>query len=102
MFLLQLLLPQRDSDGRPFARSDFDRVRGELMGRFGGVTAYLQSPAAGLWRDGGGEVSSDDIVIFEIMAEELDRSWWTSYKHELEARFRQEELVVRALSMERL
>lgn len=102
MYLLQLLLPLRDNQGRPFPRAELDRVRGELTGRFGGVTAFLQSPAAGLWKDGEGEVARDEVVIFEVMADELDRGWWAAYRRELEGRFRQEELVVRALGMERL
>lgn len=102
MHLVQLLLPQKDNEGKPFPRADFDRVRSELTGRFGGVTAFLQSPASGLWKDDGGDVASDEMLIFEVMVEALDRSWWTSYRRELEARFRQDEVVARALAMERL
>lgn len=102
MHLVQLLLPLRDDEGRPFGRAPFDRVRAELTGRFGGVTAYLQSPAEGAWREPGGGVDRDDVVILEVMAEALDRAWWSGYRAELERRFRQDEVVVRATAMERL
>ena len=59
MYLVQLLLPLRDNDGVPFPRADFERVRAELTERHGGVTAYLRSPASGVWRDEGGEVARD-------------------------------------------
>lgn len=102
MHLVQVLLPLRDNDGRPFGREPFDAVRAELTERFGGVTAYLQSPAEGAWRDPGGGVDRDDVVILEVMAEALDRAWWGEYRRRLERRFRQDEVVVRALAMDRL
>jgi 2-hydroxychromene-2-carboxylate isomerase len=96
MNLVQLLVPIHDPEGRPFPRAELDRVRAELTERFGGVTAYLRAPAAGLWKDGG-EVEKDDVVIVEVMARHLDREWWRLYREELERRFRQEELVVRCI-----
>ena len=40
----------------------------ELASEFGGVTAYIQAPADGLWK-AGTEESHDEIVIFETMVE---------------------------------
>lgn len=102
MHLVQILLPVYDNEGRAFGREAFARVREELTERFGGVTAHLRSPAEGAWRDPGGGVDRDDVVILEVMADELDRGWWAEYKAELEERFRQDEVVVRATEMERL
>jgi hypothetical protein len=36
------------------------------------------------------------------MVDSLDRVWWAAYRHELTARFRQAELIVRATLMESL
>ena len=106
MFLIELVLPLRDNQGSAFSRSHFDRVRDELVERFGGVTAFLRSPAEGVWKDNPGASASDavrdEIVIFEVMAEQLDRSWWRNYRETLTARFAQDELVVRASAIERL
>jgi hypothetical protein len=102
MHLVQILLPVYDNAGRAFGRDAFARVREELTDRFGGVTAHLRSPAEGAWRDPGGEVDRDDVVFLEVMAEALDRAWWAEYRAGLEARFRQDEVVVRAMEMERL
>jgi hypothetical protein len=101
MYLVQFLLPLRDNEQRPFARADFDRVRAELIDRFGGVTAFLQAPASGAWKEEG-ETTHDEVVLFEVMAETLDRAWWKGYRAELERRFRQEAIVVRALGAEHL
>lgn len=99
MVLVQLLLPVNDNAGRPFGREPFDRVRGELTDRFGGVTAYLQSPASGLWR-AENETVQDRLVLFEVLAPEFDRTWWRHYRAELEERFRQDEVLIRALGVE--
>ena len=101
MYLIQFLLPLRDNEQRPFPRADFERVRSELTERFGGVTAFLQSPASGAWKDEG-ETTHDEVVLFEVMADALDRAWWKGYRSELERRFRQETIVVRALGVEQL
>ena len=102
MHLVQLLLPLRDNDGVPFPRADFERVRVELTERYGGVTAYLRSPASGVWRDEGGEEARDEVVMVEVMVGKLQRQSWAEYRRVLEGRFRQAELVVRALRIDRL
>ena len=101
MYLVEMLLPLYDNEGRAFGAGEFDRVRDELAARFGGVTTFRRSPGEGVWREGGGE-SRDRVVIFEVMAEALERPWWAAYRRELEARFRQEKLVVRATAFEEL
>lgn len=102
MHLVQLLLPLYDNAGRAFEKSVFDRVRDELTEKFGGVTAYRRSPAEGLWKEDGGEVNRDDVVIYEVVTDELDREWWARYAAELASRFRQEEMMIRAILVERL
>ena len=102
MFLVQLLLPLYDNSGQRIASAHFARVMGELTDRYGGVTAYLRSPAEGSWVQGGGTVDKDEVVMFEVMVDHLDRDWWSRYRVTLEQRFAQEELVVRATATERL
>ena len=101
-FLVQLLVPTRDNAGNPFTSSDFQQLRQELTDRFGGVTAYTRTPAEGTWEDPSGRRKRDDVVVVEVMAEDLDRPWWRHYAGELAIRFRQEELVVRAIAFESL
>ena len=101
MHIVQFLLPLRDNEQRPFARADFEKVRSELTEHFGGVTAFLQSPASGAWKEEG-ETVRDEMLLFEVMVEPLDRAWWSGYRAELERRFRQERILVRALGTELL
>ena len=102
MFLVEFLLPVFDNEGTHFPKEEFERVRRELTDRFGGVTAFVQAPAVGLWTDRQGEVRRDDLVGFEVMADSLDRVWWRQYREQLCQRFRQQEIVMRASSFERL
>lgn len=102
MHLVQILLPLYDPEGERFAQELYARVKDELTERFGGLTAYARAPAEGLWEQRPGKTQRDDIVVYEVMAEELDSPWWTQYRQELEQRFRQRELVVRAHAIFRL
>jgi hypothetical protein len=83
MYLIHILLPLKNNQGRPHGRELFRAVAGKLTERFGGLTAH--APAEGLWMEDSSGTSRDEIVIYEVMAEELE-----------EARFRQEQVVVRA------
>ena len=61
----------------------------------GTSAARTRAPAKGFWKDEG-KLHKDDIVVFEVMVEHLDRQWWDGYRRALEARFRQEEILIRA------
>lgn len=101
MHLVQLLLPLYDNTGQPFPSSVYGALRSELTERFGGLTAYSRAPAEGVWDDNG-ERRRDDIVVYEVMVEELERGWWAGLRQRLERAFAQEELVIRAQPAERL
>jgi len=102
MHLVQLLLPVYDNAGRPFPAAYYAGVRDELAARFGGLTAYTRAPAEGLWSQDGGQPARDDIVVYEVMVDRLDRPWWQAFRARLESMFAQQELVVRAQTVERL
>lgn len=101
MHLVQIMLPLRDNHGKPFAESQFEAVRKELADHFGGVTAFMRSPAKGLWETQG-QLIHDDVVIFEVMVEHLEREFWRLYRLELEKTFRQEQIPIRAHKIEML
>jgi hypothetical protein len=103
MHLVQILLPLQGPHGKELPHAEYSRVAKELTDRFGGMTAYTRAPAAGLWQeDKSGETKRDDIVVYEVMVDHLDEGWWARYREELERRFAQQELVVRAQEMRRL
>lgn len=95
MHLVQILLPLYDNDGAALPREAFHAVRDELTRRFGGLTAYTRAPAEGVWAEAGA-TTRDDIVVYEVMTDALDRDWWRDYRGALERRFRQQAIVVRA------
>lgn len=99
--LIQLLLPLYDNDQKPFSPELFARVKAGLTEEFGGLTAYTRSPAEGQWKDSERDVR-DEIVVYEVMADEIDADWWGRYRQMLEKSFSQDEIIVRALLMRRL
>lgn len=100
--LIQILLPIHLRDNTPVPAEMFARVRGELTERFGGVTAYSRSPATGLWKTPDDEIERDQVIMIEVVVDVFDREWWSSYREQLELRFGQEEVLARALAMERI
>ena len=101
-YLVQLLLPLYDNAGRAFPAAHFATVRDELTAQFGGLTTYSRAPAQGLWQDASGPTRRDDIVVYEVMTDTLDREWWRRYRRTLEQRFAQDELLIRSQTVERL
>ena len=102
MHLVQLLLPLSNDRGRAFPRASFDDLVRTLTDQFGGVTAYTRSPAKGVWEDDEGGTVRDDVVVYEVMVETLDPAWWARLRTELERRFEQDEVVIRAQAIQRL
>ena len=100
--LVQIFLPLCDNNGRPFPFRKFEQVKKRLAKQFDGVTAFLNSPGEGVWRESPKNFVKDDVVTFEVMSETLDREWWNEYKEELEKGFGQEEIVIRKVQIELL
>ena len=98
MHLIQVLLPLYDNAGQQLPGRLHQAVRDELAERFGGLTAYTRAPAEGLWKSDS-QTQRDEIVVYEVMTGCLDAVWWGRYRQELEGRFRQQQVVVRAQDM---
>src|SRR5688572_21359789 len=101
VYLIQLLLPIYDNSGRRFPRSKMHAVNCFLTRQFGGLTIYKHPPVEGLCKESA-SVVKDDIVIFGVMADRLQKTRWTQYRHQLEMQFWQERIIVRASKMELL
>ena len=44
----------------------------------------------------GQRTTGDEIIVVEVLAEQLDPSWWSDYRRKLEKRFRQEDILIRS------
>ena len=95
MHLIQILLPVRDNDGKPFGPHPFEDVAFALSKKFGGITAYNRAPAEGRWETSG-RIQHDDVLVVEVMVEAIDTAFWTAFRQQLEQTFRQERVIVRA------
>ena len=95
MFVVELFLPLEKPDGTPIPAETFERIKSELTERFGGVTAFLQSPAEGAWKPRSRAVIHDRVAIFEVMVGDVDTAWWRAYRQALEVELEQEQVLAR-------
>jgi hypothetical protein len=65
------------------------------------VTSFARSPGEGRWKSRGA-TEHDEIVVIEVMAEEVERAWWSQLRRDLMRDFRQEDIVIRSQAFERL
>jgi hypothetical protein len=100
MVLIQALLPVSASRSDAETDERVRRTRRELVEAFGGITAYLQTPAQGVWTSPDGQRERDAVVMVEIVTERFDRTWWQQYAAKLAARFQQEAIHVRAVTVD--
>jgi hypothetical protein len=85
----------KDNQGTRLPWTLFRQTQQALTKKFKGLTAYSRAPAEGLWKPGRG-TKRDEIVVYEVMTPNLDKSWWKEYRRRLEKMFRQEAVVIRA------
>ena len=102
MHLIHLLLPLHDNHNRHFEPRQFQTVRTELTEKFGGITAFVRSPAVGLWKEDDESISRDEVIMFEIVSDQLNENWWREYRAKLEAMFRQDEILIWAAEVTKL
>jgi hypothetical protein len=67
MVLIQTLLPVSASGADGEGDERVRQTRRELVDVFGGLTAYLQNPAQGVWTSREGEREGDAVVLVEIV-----------------------------------
>ena len=102
MHLIQILLPLYGNDGRELLHDTYGAIRDELVARFGGLTAFTQSPAEGLWHPGDRELQRDEIIMIEVMVNAVEQAWWASFRIRLQDLLGQESIVIRAWPIEQL
>jgi len=101
MVLVQVLLPAAPAGAAPVDAALAETGR-ELAARFGGLTAYIRSPAQGVWTAPDGHREQDTVVMVEVVTEVFDRAWWREYARTLAERFAQDAIHIRALPVQML
>lgn len=102
MHLIHLLLPLHDNHQKPFDPHRFRTVRNQLTEKFGGVTAFVRSPAVGLWKEDDNNINRDEVIMFEIVPDDLNENWWRDYREKLQVEFRQDEILIWAAEVTKL
>ena len=45
---------------------------------------------------------NDEVIVIEVLVDKAEDDWWADYKKKLEARFRQETILIRAIPCRRI
>ena len=101
-FLIQLLLPKMDHQGRPFPDRYWEALKLKLADTFGGVTAYTRALADGIWAPRNKPISRESIFVVEVMSDDIDEVWWAELRLSLERDLDQDEVMIRALPYTKL
>jgi hypothetical protein len=96
MYVTELFLPLDRGHGSEVPDEEIQEIVTMLADRFGGATAFTPAPALGLWKSGK-TMAQDRIVIVEVMVDTLDVAWWSSCRAQLERRFLQDQVLIRAV-----
>lgn len=96
---VEIYLPLNFNDGTPVPQTALVEVEKRLTAAFGGVTAHKRAPAEGRWQNEG-RTQSDEIAIFEVVLDRIDRGWWRDLRVELEQRLAQEKILIVARDIE--
>ncbi len=102
MVLIQMLLPTRAAKGEAFSHDLLRQTRREIVKEFGGITAYMRSPASGAWTSVDGTVEQDNVVMLEVLAGAFNKRWWRGYTEVLKKRFAQDSIHIRATQVDTL
>jgi hypothetical protein len=94
-FLIQILIPVYDNKGKIFPETYHSAVSKELLQKFKGLTAFVRSPATGLWKPKFKKTIRDDLILYEVIASKIERKWWKNYSQILKDRFSQNEILIR-------
>ncbi|WP_138484543.1 hypothetical protein [Dyadobacter bucti] len=97
---MQIFIPTAGQDGSKFAEQPFTDLKQELTGFFGGVTIYARGPVKGIWKPSPGQEETDDMIIYEVLVQHPDMSYWSSLKGRLERTFGQQEILMRYFNIE--
>jgi len=95
MFLIELFIPLANNEGVRFPQDAFKEFEDTLTEKFGGLTSYPRAPANGIWDDGQ-HSQKDELLVYEVMTNAVDMPWWEACRRNLEQRFQQEKVLIRA------
>lgn len=65
-----------DNNGQRFAGNWYMIISRELNDQFNGVTIYQQAPVTGLWKEEEQKTVKDELIIYEVMADQMDLVYW--------------------------
>jgi hypothetical protein len=97
--LIELFLPVYDQLGNAFAHKHYTAVRKKLEEKFVHVTSYSRVPATVMSDHGKENLPAQAFIVYEIMAADLDSTFWSKYKTTLVKTFGQDDVMIRCTAI---
>jgi inorganic pyrophosphatase len=97
--LIELFLPVCDQLGNEFPHKHYTAVQKKLEEKFVHVTRYSRVPATVTSDHGKENLPAQAFIVYEIMAADLDSTFWSKYKTTLVKTFGQEDLIIRCTTI---
>ncbi|MES2454784.1 MAG: inorganic diphosphatase [Bacteroidota bacterium] len=100
--LIQLVVPVYDPKGKRFPKRHYSQLHSQLTDKFGGLTVYRRSPAKGFWKQDEGQTVKEKILVYEVMAANVELDFWQKLKASLLKKFEQDELLITSSKISRV
>jgi inorganic pyrophosphatase len=90
---IELFIPVYTKNGKPFPKKHYTNLHQKLTEKFGGLTMYSRVPVTGFWKENSKTTLKEDIIVYEVLAAEIDDKFWTKLKAWVLKAFNQEEII---------
>ncbi|MHA4896281.1 inorganic diphosphatase [Pedobacter sp. PWIIR3] len=100
--LIQLQVPVYDVEGKRFPKRHFTQLHQQLTDKFGGLTVYSRSIANGFGNQDEGPTVKEKILVYEVMAENVELDFWKKLKASLMKKFEQDDLMMSSVKVSRI
>jgi inorganic pyrophosphatase len=92
--LIEIFLPVKQDAQDGATPAYLQALQKRYTQKFGGVTIYDRSPATGLWQPEE-SVCRDTIIIYEVITDHFDLSYWQEEKLHLQKDLEQSQILIR-------
>ncbi|MFD0941497.1 inorganic diphosphatase [Pedobacter boryungensis] len=96
---IELFIPVYNKKGKPFPKKYYTNLHQKLTDKFGGLTMYSRVPVIGFWKENTANTVKENIIVYEVLATEIDDKFWSKLKKWILKTFAQEEIIIHISSV---
>ncbi|MFI5452940.1 inorganic diphosphatase [Pedobacter sp. UC225_61] len=96
---IELFIPVYSKKGKSFPKKYYSSLHQKLTDKFGGLTMYSRVPVTGFWKENSSATLKEDIIVYEVLASEIDEKFWDKLKKWALKTFNQDEIMIHVSSI---